>query len=175
MDQRTLVVSCVEYYSDLKNIPSNKVFISFQQSGFIDLILDSHKTFPEMDIDFFVGMIGGLTYLESDAGEQEKEYTPHENRAAVGAEVVALLQKKHKMNDLEACEMNYNSQTAGLVIEDKTGWYQKPAQEIFEQIEAEKKMNGVEKKSAPFFIFPYVIFMRAEVGRQIIPDPEPPE
>ncbi len=28
MDQRTLVVSCVEYYSDLKNIPSNKVFIS---------------------------------------------------------------------------------------------------------------------------------------------------
>ena len=32
MDQRTLVVSCVEYYSDLKNIPSNKVFISFQQS-----------------------------------------------------------------------------------------------------------------------------------------------
>ena len=73
MDQRTLVVSCVEYYSDLKNIPSNKVFISFQQSGFIDLILDSHKTFPEMDIDFFVGMIDGLTYLESDAGEQEKE------------------------------------------------------------------------------------------------------
>ena len=56
MDQRTLVVSCVEYYSDLKNIPSNKVFISFQQSGFIDLILDSHKTFPEMDIDFFVGI-----------------------------------------------------------------------------------------------------------------------
>ena len=108
MDQRTLVVSCVEYYSDLKNIPSNKVFISFQQSGFIDLILDSHKTFPEMDIDFFVGMIDGLTYLESDAGEQEKEYTHHENRAAVGAEVVALLQKKHKMNDLEACEMYYN-------------------------------------------------------------------
>ena len=50
MDQRTLVVSCVEYYSDLKNIPANKVFISFRQSGFIDLILDSHKTFPEMDI-----------------------------------------------------------------------------------------------------------------------------
>ena len=68
MDQRTLVVSCVEYYSDLKNIPSNKVFISFQQSGFIDLILDSHKTFPEMDIDFFVGMIDGLTYLRAGEG-----------------------------------------------------------------------------------------------------------
>ena len=90
-----------------------------------------------MDIDFFVGMIDGLTYLESDAREQEKEYTHHESRAAVGAEVVALLQKKHKMNDLEACEMYYNSQTAGLVSEDKTGWYQRPAQEIFEQIEAE--------------------------------------
>lgn len=137
MDQRTLVVSCVEYYSDLKNIPANKVFISFQQSGFIDLILDSHKTFPEMDIDFFVGMIDGLTYLESDAAEQEKEYTHHESRAAVGADVVALLQKKHKMNDLEACELYYNSNTAALVSEEKTGWYLKPAQEIFEQIEAE--------------------------------------
>ena len=72
MDQRTLVVSCVEYYSDLKNIPSNKVFISFQQSGCIDLILDSHKTFPEMDIDFFVGMIDGLTYLDKDIRIQEK-------------------------------------------------------------------------------------------------------
>ena len=146
MDQRTLVVSCVEYYSDLKNIPSNKVFISFQQSGFIDLILDSHKDLRNAEsrmrpaspsTDAGVNLRFRLTYLESDAGEQEKEYTHHENRAAVGAEVVALLQKKHKMNDLEACEMYYNSQTAGLVSEDKTGWYQKPAQEIFEQIEAE--------------------------------------
>nr|WP_294682891.1 hypothetical protein [uncultured Anaerotignum sp.] len=137
MDQRTLVVSCVEYYSDLKNIPSNKVFISFRQSGFIDLILDSHKTFPEMDIDFFVGMIDGMTYLESDATEADKEYSHHEKRAETGMEVVAMLQKKHKLDDLAACEMYYQSQTAGLVSEDKTGWYLKPAQEIFAQIEAE--------------------------------------
>ncbi len=137
MDQRTLVVSCVEYYSDLKNIPGNKVYISFKQSGFIDLILDSHKTFPEMDIDFFVGMIDGMTYLESDADEPEKEYTHHENRAAVGAEVVELLQKKHKMDALEACELYYNSRAAAMVSEERTGWYQKTAQEIFEQIEAE--------------------------------------
>ena len=137
MDQRTLLVSCVEYYSDLKNIPSNKVFISFRQSGFIDLILDSHKTFPEMDIDFFVGMIDGMTYLESDATDAEKEYSHHEKRAAIGMEVVALLQKKHKLDDLAACEMYYQSETAGRVSEDKTGWYLKPAQEIFEQIEAE--------------------------------------
>lgn len=98
-------------------------------------------------------MIDGLTYLESDAGEQEKEYTHHENRAAVGAEVIALLQKKHKMNELEACEMYYNSQTAGLVAEDKTGWYQKPAQEIFEQIEAEQKNETESKKSGLRFLF----------------------
>ena len=71
------------------------------------------------------------------AFNNKSKHTHHESRAAVGAEVVALLQKKHKMNDLEACEMYYNSQTAGLVSEDKTGWYQRPAQEIFEQIEAE--------------------------------------
>ena len=173
MDQRTLVVSCVEYYSDLKNIPSNKVFISFQQSGFIDLILDSHKTFPEMDIDFFVGMIDGLTYLESDAGEQEKEYTHHENRAAVSAEVVALLQKKHKMNDLEACEMYYNSQTAGLVSEIRQVGIRSLHRKSSNRLKQNK--NERSRKNRPVFIFPYVIFMRAGFGRQNIPEPVPPE
>ena len=38
MDQRTLVVSCVEYYSDLKAIPSDKVF-----SAFVLLSLSAHS------------------------------------------------------------------------------------------------------------------------------------
>ena len=41
MDQRTLVVSCVEYYSDLKAIPSDKVYAAFEKAGFIKMIVES--------------------------------------------------------------------------------------------------------------------------------------
>lgn len=135
MDQRTLVVSCVEYYSDLKNIPSNKVFATFEKVGFLKMILDSQQMFPEMDLDFYIGMVDGLTYLESDSATGEN--THHEERSALAAEVVAMLQKKHKMNDQEACQMYYHSNTAVSVSDEKTGWYKKTAQEIFDKIEAE--------------------------------------
>lgn len=135
MDQRTLIASCVEYYSHLKNIPSDKVFLSFEQAGFIDMILESHRQFPEMDLDFYMGMIDGLTHLENDS--PERDYLHYEERAALTAEVVAMLQKKHKMNDLEACQLYYHSRTAEAVSEDKTGYYQKTPREIFDLIEAE--------------------------------------
>lgn len=135
MDQRTLVVSCVEYYSDLKNIPSDKVFASFERTGFIKMFLESQQMFPEMGIDFYIGMVDGLTHLESDAAVGEN--THHEERSALAAEVVSLLQKKHKMNDLEGCEMYYHSKTAVSVSDEKTGYYKKSAQEIFDLIEAE--------------------------------------
>lgn len=135
MDQRTLVVSCVEYYSDLKEIPSDKVFVSFERAGFITMILDSQKLFPEMGIDFYIGMVDGLTHLESDSGVGEN--THHEERSALAAEVVAMLMKKHKLSDLEGCQMYYHSKTAASVSSEKTGYYQKPAQEIFDLIEAE--------------------------------------
>ena len=135
MDQRTLVVSCVEYYSDLKNIPGDKVFATFENLGFIKMFLESQQMFPEMDIDFYIGMVDGLTYLESDANDGEN--THHEERATMIAEVIAMLQKKHKMDDLEACQMYYHSKTAASVSDDKTGFYKKPAKEIFDLIEAE--------------------------------------
>ena len=135
MDQRTLIIACVEYYSHLKNIPSNKVFAAFEQANFIKMILDSQKMFPEMNLDFYIGMIDGLTYLESDS--TEGEYSHHEDRSALIAEVVAMLQKKHKMNDLEACQMYYHSKTAEAVSEEKTGWYKKSPKEIYDLIEAE--------------------------------------
>ena len=47
-------------------------------------------------------MVDGLTSLESDSDVGEN--THHEERSALAAEVVALLQKKHKMNDLEGCQ-----------------------------------------------------------------------
>ena len=89
MDQRTLLVSCVEYYSDLKAIPSDKVFAAFERAGFIDMILDSQKLFPEMGIDFYIGMVDGLTSLESDSSVGEN--THHEERSALAAEVVSML------------------------------------------------------------------------------------
>lgn len=135
MDQHTLVVSCVEYYSDLKAIPSDKVFAAFERAGFLTMILDSQKLFPEMGIDFYIGMVDGLTSLESDSDVGEN--THHEERSALAAEVVALLMKKHKLNDLEACEMYYHSNTAASVSNEKTGFYKKSAQEIYELVEAE--------------------------------------
>ena len=135
MDQRTLVVSCVEYYSDLKAIPSDKVFAAFERAGFITMILDSQKLFPEMGIDFYIGMVDGLTHLESDSDVGEN--THHEERSALAAEVVALLMKAHKMNDLEACQMYYHSKTAVEVSNERTNFYKKSAQEIFDLIEAE--------------------------------------
>ena len=135
MDQHTLVVSCVEYYSDLKSIPSDKVFAAFERAGFLDMILDSQKLFPEMGIDFYIGMIDGLTHLESDSATGEN--THHEERSALAAEVVAMLMKKHKMNALEGCQMYYHSKTAVSVSDEKTGYYKKSAQEVFDLIEAE--------------------------------------
>ena len=135
MDQRTLVVSCVEYYSDLKAIPSDKVFSAFEKAGFIDMILDTQKMFPEMGVDFYIGMVDGLTHLESDSSVGEN--THHEERTALAAEVISMLMKKHKMDDLEACKMYYHSKTAASVSNEKTDFYKKPVQEIFDLIEAE--------------------------------------
>lgn len=135
MDQRTLVVSCVEYYSDLKNIPSDKVFATFENVGFLKMFAESQQMFPDMGLDFYIGMVDGLTSLESDAAVGEN--THHEERAALADAVVAMLQKKHKMNEMEACQMYYHSKTAVSVSNEKTNFYKKSAQEIFDLIEAE--------------------------------------
>lgn len=135
MDQRTLLVSCAEYFSYLKNIPANLVFQSFERTDLISLLLDTHKQFPEMDRDFYLGMIDGITMMANDA--KEEDYSHHEERTALGLAVVSMLQKKHKMNDLEACKMYYATKTAGMVSEEATGYYKKTAEEIFALIEAE--------------------------------------
>lgn len=135
MEQRTMIVSCIEYYSYLKNIPSNKVFSSFERSGFIDMLLDTFRQFPEMDLDFYIGMVDGLTSLESDS--EEKDYTHYNERSSLLPEVIRLLGKQHRMDDLEACRMYYASKTAELVSEDSTEYYKKTAQEIFALVEAE--------------------------------------
>lgn len=135
MEQRTLIISCIEYYSYLKNIPSDKVFASFEKAGFLDMLLDTFRQFPEMDLDFYIGMVDGLTALESDSDEHE--YGHYTERSGLLEEVVAMLAKRHKMDDLQACQLYYHSRTAGLVSEDRTQYYKKTAQELFELVEAE--------------------------------------
>ena len=65
-----------------------------------------------------------------------------------------MLMKKHKMNDLEACEMYYHSRTAASVSDEKTDFYKKSAKEIYDLVEAEKKIRGDGQPHRPAFCLP---------------------
>ncbi len=135
MDQRTLIVSVVEYYSYLKSIPANTVFQAFASSELLNTLLDTNKLFPQADLDFYIGMIDGMMALESDA--VSGAYQHREERTALGIEVVGMLAKKHKMDDVEASRMYYASKAVKTLCDESTGYYQKSAQEMFDIIEAE--------------------------------------
>ena len=64
MSQAKILISVVEYYSHLKNISACYVFRTFWDMDFTDLILDSQQNFPDMDLDFYIGMLDGMTALE---------------------------------------------------------------------------------------------------------------
>lgn len=134
MDQRTLIISCVEYYSHAKDMPAPLAFQSFEQTDVMPMLLESQKQFPQMALDFYLGMIDGILTLGSQAAGGN--FQADDARIAKIAEVVAMLAKKHKMDDLEACRMYYSSTTAKAVDADAALLAQ-PAQTIFEQIEAE--------------------------------------
>lgn len=135
MNQKTLIVSCVEYYSYLKNIPGNNVFHSFEQTAILPMILETGENFPEMDLDFYMGLIDGITSVESDA--EENDYPHYKERTACIVEVVSLLERKHHLDELAACTMYYHSQTAAIVADEKSGLYTQPAADIFAAIEKE--------------------------------------
>ena len=135
MEQKTLIVSCVEYYSFLKNIPANKVFESFQRASILAVIMESHANFPEMDLEFYAGMIDGIISMESDA--EENDFAHYKERISLISEVVSMLSQKHHLDSIEACSMYYESHTAELVSEDNTGYYQKTAAEIYAMVDAE--------------------------------------
>ena len=48
-------------------------------------------------------------------------------------EVIAMLAKRHHMDDLEACQLYYHSKTAALVSEDSTQYYKKSAQGLLKR------------------------------------------
>lgn len=135
MEEKALIVSCVEYYSFLKNIPANRVFQSFQQASIIAMILESNQNFPDMDLGFYAGMIDGIIAMESDA--DENDYAHYKERTAVISQVVSMLAKKHHLDPVEACQMYYASHTGEMVSEDSTGYYQKIPSDILALVEAE--------------------------------------
>lgn len=135
MDQKNVIVSCVEYYSFLKNIPSNKVFQSFKQASILNMILESQANFPEMDLDFYVGMIDGMIAVENDA--EQNDYEHYKERISLISDVVSMLAKKHHLDAIEACGMYYESHTAEMVSEDNTEFYKKMASEVYSMVEAE--------------------------------------
>lgn len=135
MDEKTLIISCVEYFSHLKNIPGNKVFQSFQQNAILDLLQQSHTNFPEMDLDFYAGMVDGMLLLESDA--KENDYAHYKERTSLILEVVSMLIQKDDLTLLDACTTYYKSETAKKVSEDSNAFYQKSAEELYALLQAE--------------------------------------
>jgi len=92
MEQKVLIVSCVEYYSFLKNIPADKVFLSFRQTSILDMILESQKNFPEMDLEFYAGMIDGIVAMESDAEENDYAQDKTGYYQKMAAEIYAIIE-----------------------------------------------------------------------------------
>lgn len=129
----SLLVSCTEYYAYLKNIAGNHVFLSLEKNGLIDTLLQTREQFPNVDLDFYMGLLDGLLSMQSDAAENT--YAAYKERTPLVVEVVNRIAQKHHMNAVEACQMYYNSGVAEAVCEDSTGYYQKSADEIFALIE----------------------------------------
>ncbi len=136
MDQHTLIISCVEYYSCAKDLPAPLAFRSFEETDLMPLLLDSQKQFPQMQLDFFLGIIDGVLTLGSQ--KAGGNFQADEQRVAKIGEVVSLLMKMHKMDALQACRMYYSSQAAKALDAGEAGMQAKSVEQLVDLIEAEK-------------------------------------
>lgn len=107
MDEVTLVVSVVEYYSYLKNTPSEKTFKSFLVNGIFPLLLESHKNFPDMDLAFHIGLIDGITSIESDATETGNPN--YKERISAISQAARMIMQETGKNVIAACEECYEN------------------------------------------------------------------
>lgn len=136
MEQHKLIISCVEYYSNAKDMPAPLAFQSFEQTDLMPLLLDSQRQFPQMGLDFFLGIIDGVLTLGSHAAGGQ--FQADEDKIEKIAAVAALLMKKHKMDALQACRLYYASKTAKAVDAGENGIQNQTAQALFDLIEAEE-------------------------------------
>lgn len=135
MNQTKLLVSCTEYFSFLKNIPPRDVFQSFTRSGLIPTILDTHATFPEADLTFYMGMIDGIMALENDA--DESPYKNYEARIRLLNAVLLKLGTAKRCTAADACTLYYTSALGHLVSDETNGYYEKSVDEILQLLQEE--------------------------------------
>ncbi len=135
MNQLELLVCCVENYSHIKNVASNKVAHSFSEKGIFQLLLEGYKVYCDMDEGFFIGMIDG--YMENTIDAEKSEYNKHKQRQAVLPKVLKEITKEYHITKIEAIESFYQSKTGEYFAQDNTGYYEKTAQELMESYKKE--------------------------------------
>ncbi|HIT86643.1 MAG TPA: hypothetical protein IAB62_02500 [Candidatus Coprocola pullicola] len=130
MNQFELLVCCVENYSHIKNVASNKVAHSFGQKGIFELLLEGYEAYCNMDEGFFIGMIDG--YMENTTDAQQSEYNKHKQRQAVLPKVLKQIAKEKNMTKIETIKSFYASKTGEAFANDSTEYYNKTPEELVE-------------------------------------------
>lgn len=130
MNQFELLVCCVENYSHIKNVASNKVADSFSKKGIFQLILEGYEVYCDMDEGFFIGMIDG--YMENTTDAEASQYNKHRQRQAVLPKVLKEIAKQYHMTKIEAIESFYQSKTGESFAQDDTGYAEKTVEELLE-------------------------------------------
>ncbi len=110
MNEVTLLLSCSEQYGYLKNIPAAQVFAYLQNSQLLDVLLDTYRQFPDMTLDFYLGMLDGMFSLETDA-PGEAAQAPDWQAAA---SAVSAFAKAADLSAAEACRFYYETALPAL-------------------------------------------------------------
>lgn len=136
MNQFELLVNCVENYSHIKNVASNKVAHSFSEKGIFQLLLEGYEAYCDMDEGFFIGMIDG--YVENTTDAEKSEYNKHRERQSVLPVELKQIAKQYHMTKIQAIESFYSSKTGEYFAQDNTEYYQKTADELLKCYQNEK-------------------------------------
>ena len=130
MNQFELLVNCVENYSHVKNVSSDKVARSFYEKGIFQLLLEGYEVYCDMDEGFFIGMIDG--YVENTTDAEQNDYNRHSERQSVLPKVLKEISKQYHMTKIETIRAFYASKTGQNFAQDDTGYYNKAAEELFD-------------------------------------------
>lgn len=130
MNQFELLVNCVENYSHVKNVSSDKVARSFYEKGIFQLLLEGYEVYCDMDEGFFIGMIDG--YVENTTDAEQNDYNRHRERQSVLPKVLKEISKQYHMTKIEAIRAFYASKIGQNFAQDDTGYYNKTAEELFD-------------------------------------------
>ena len=130
MNQFELLVNCVENYSHVKNVSSDKVARSFYEKGIFQLLLEGYEVYCDMDEGFFIGMIDG--YVENTTDAEQNDYNKHRERQSVLPKVLKEISKQYHMTKIETIRAFYASKTGQNFAQDDKGYYNKTAEELFD-------------------------------------------